>query len=221
MSAYFARPRRLRFAGSRLRWAERQVFAAVELIDKVWSEAAAEINLLVRDVVLLTGGAIESSTAMATFGAIYICPQPRWLPAYYVETLLHETAHHSFPLRAAVVDFLRNPSVLVRSPFRRDLRPLAILLEAAFVLARGTHGLARLLESRACPREAETRRFFVRWREKFGQALITLFETARWTSLGERLFRSLRDCYSDLPSSVDIFSTARPQKSPHQKSLLV
>jgi hypothetical protein len=203
-SVYFGRPCRIGFGGSRLPWAERRVSEAVDLIDKVWPEAAADMNRLIRDVVLLTGNSIESSSIVGTFGAIYLCPQRRWLPAYYVESLLHETAHHALYLKMALVDFLVNPNVRARSPFRRDLRPLVTVLEVAFVLARGTHGLARLLESRVCPREAETRRFFVRWREKFAQALLVLLESARWTPHGERLFRSLRDCYAELPSAIDI-----------------
>jgi hypothetical protein len=208
MSAYFGCACRLAFTGSRLPLFQPKVFAALDLIAKAWPDAAAEIDGLVRDVVILRGKSLESSSVVGTFGALYLCPGPQWLPAFYFESLLHETAHLSFSLKAASGDFLLNPHVQVRSPFRQDLRPLARVLEAAFVLARGTHGLARLLETGECPREADTRRFFVRWREKFGQALIVLFESARWTSAGERLFRSLRNCYSELPSPLEILPAA-------------
>ena len=200
MTAYHRRPCRSAFAKSGRAWAERRVLQSADLIGEVWPEAAAEINRLVRDVVILTGNSFESSMARETFGAIFVCPQPHWLVAYYVEVLLHETAHHSFAIKSTISDFLKNPGVLAQSPFRRDPRPLGLVLDAAFVLARSAHGIARLLESRRCPQRRDTARFLLRWREKFSRALLTLSRSAHWTPSGERLFKSLRDCCLELPS---------------------
>ena len=60
MSAYFGCACRLAFAGSRLRLFQPKVFAALDLIAKAWPDAAAEIDDLVRDVVILRGKPLES-----------------------------------------------------------------------------------------------------------------------------------------------------------------
>lgn len=162
---------------------------AREVLRRVWPEAALEMDLLIRVIVYVQGGAFRSATLRQTFGAIYLgTASVESTPAAF-EALLHETGHHALYLRNHFETFVTNGDALMSHALRPDPRPVAGAVHAAHVLARMTYGLTRWASEPTAPPEVSERRDQALQRL---QATIAALEpVAEWTERGRLYFDDL------------------------------
>ncbi|MFD9484379.1 HEXXH motif-containing putative peptide modification protein [Streptomyces sp. NPDC059991] len=162
---------------------------ARETLRRVWPEAALEMDLLIRAIVYVQGGAFRSGTLRQTFGAIYLgTASVESTPAAF-EALLHETGHHALYLRNHFETFVTNGDAMVSHALRPDPRPVAGAVHAAHVLARMTYGLARWAGEPAAPPEVSERRDQALRRLK--ETIAALEPVAEWTERGRLYFDDL------------------------------
>ncbi|MCC3776052.1 YcaO-like family protein [Streptomyces sp. UNOB3_S3] len=112
-----------------------------------WPRMAAELEVTLRQVVLLGGWGIDGFTDFAVHGAVFVNSrrltgrEPDDGPAGHVrlaEALVHEGTHNRCDAAAASAPFLRasGDRELLSTPLRPDPRPLAGLFQQVVVLAR-------------------------------------------------------------------------------------
>ncbi|MFK8906826.1 aKG-HExxH-type peptide beta-hydroxylase [Streptomyces sp. YS-3] len=162
---------------------------ARETLRRVWPEAALEMDLLIRVIVYVQGGAFRSGTLRQTFGAIYLgTASIESTPAAF-EALLHETGHHALYLRNHFETFVTNGDAMVSHALRPEPRPVAGAVHAAHVLARMTYGLARWATEPSAPPEVSERRDQALRRLK--ETIAALEPVAEWTESGRLYFDDL------------------------------
>lgn len=169
---------------------------AVDVLARVWPEAAQEFRALVQSIVYVDGTVFRSATDQNTFGVIYVAPRSLGSVAAAFETLLHETGHHALYLRNSFAPFVLNGSALASHPLRPDPRPIFGVLHSAHVLARMATGLHRWTEDVGAPDEAHQRRDEAV--KNLSQSLDILGREAEWTSQGMDYFEDLRACEDSL-----------------------
>jgi HEXXH motif-containing protein len=169
---------------------------ALQVLGRVWPQAAAEFRLLIRCMVYIEGFEFGSATLQESFGAVYAGLGELNSVTSALEMILHETAHHSLSLRNAFEEFVLNGSQLVSHPLRADPRPIFGTLHAAQVLARITTGLTRWCDEPAAPDEA--RLDLAEMTAKLDATLGVLREKTQWTPAGARFFSTLAGCRPDL-----------------------
>ncbi|MGW1071672.1 YcaO-like family protein [Streptomyces sp. NPDC002537] len=124
----------------------------------VWPQMAAELDVTLRQVVLLGGWGIDGFTDFTVHGAVFVnsrrlTGQEPDGPAGHVrlaEALVHEGTHNRCDA-AASVPFLRASGAdeLLSTPLRADPRPLSGLFQQVVVLARSVLLYRRLPEGPA------------------------------------------------------------------------
>lgn len=172
---------------------------ARETLRRVWPEAALEMDLLVRVIVYVQGGAFRSATLRQTFGAIYLGTASVESEPAAFEALLHETGHHSLYLRNHFETFVTNGDAMVSHALRPDPRPVAGAVHAAHVLARMTCGLSRwAMEPSAPPEVSERRDQALR---RFQVTIAALESVAEWTERGRLYFDDLLKWERELAGS--------------------
>lgn len=152
------RPDRGRPDGRVVNWtpAERATAAvAAELIATACPVTFAELSLVVRQVALVAGRGVNGFTDFGVMGAIMInrrrlAASAEGLPGpvRFAEALVHEGAHVRCNASGAIRPYLADPadrSVTVRTPLRRDARPLNGLFQQLVVLVRCAELYDRLL----------------------------------------------------------------------------
>ncbi|MGW2598838.1 YcaO-like family protein [Streptomyces klenkii] len=125
----------------------------------VWPQMAAELEVTLRQVVLLGGWGIDGFTDFTVHGAVFV--NSRRLtdhepdgPAGHVrlaEALVHEGTHNRCDAAAASTPFLlaSGAGELLSTPLRADPRPLSGLFQQVVVLARSVLLYRRLPEGPA------------------------------------------------------------------------
>jgi HEXXH motif-containing protein len=179
-----------------LRSTRPHVDQAVDVLARVWPEAAQEFQALVQSIVYVDGAVLRSATVQQTFGAVYVAPRAVGSVAAAFETLLHETGHHALYLRNSFAPFVLNGSALASHPLRPDPRPIFGVLHSAHVLARMATGLHRWTLAADAPDEAHQRRDEAL--RNLSQSLDILGRQAEWTAQGKDYFRDLRACENSL-----------------------
>jgi hypothetical protein len=177
---------------------------AVDVLARVWPEAAQEFRTLVQSMVYMDGTVFRSATVQQTFGAIYVAPLSVGSVAAAFETLLHETGHHALYLRNSFAPFVRNGSAMAAHPLRPDPRPIFGVVHSAHVLARMATGLHRWTVDADAPDEAHQRRDEAL--KNFSQSLDILGRKAEWTAQGMDYFKDLRACEDSLRGGVVNFA---------------
>ena len=172
---------------------------AVNVLARVWPEAAQEFRTLVQSIVYVDGAVFRSATVQQTFGAIYAAPLALGSVAAAFETLLHETGHHALYLRNSFAPFVLNGSALASHPLRPDPRPIFGVLHSAHVLARMATGLHRWTLDAGAPDEAHQRRGEAL--KNLSQSLDILGREAEWTTQGMDYFDDLRACEDSLKAA--------------------
>lgn len=114
---------------------------AFDLVGASWPSAKIELEVYVREVVLVSGRWFRSSSISSAFGAVFLLPRSEWNPVHYADLLLHECAHHALYVKESLVRFLDNPDEYATGSLRDDARPIRNLMHALFVLARVLFGL--------------------------------------------------------------------------------
>ena len=174
--------------------------SAVEVLYRVWPEAAVEFCLLIRCMVYVDGHEFGSATLPDTFGAIYAdTAELNSVPSAF-EMILHETAHHSLCVKNAFERFVLNESDLVSHPLRTDPRPIEGTLHAALVLTRITSGLSRWCREPSAPDEA--RLDLADMTAKLAATLDVLDERTEWTPAGSKFFATLLAWQSELDAGA-------------------
>ncbi|MET8615581.1 MULTISPECIES: aKG-HExxH-type peptide beta-hydroxylase [Streptomyces] len=163
--------------------------AARATLRRVWPEAALEMDLLIRVIVHVQGGAFRSATLRPTFGAIYLGSSSIASTPAAFEALLHETGHHALYLRNFFATLVTNGDLMISHPLRPDPRPVSGAVHAAHVLARMAHGLARWAAEPTAPAEVATRRDDALRRLR--GTIEALEPAAEWTDDGRRYFDDL------------------------------
>lgn len=112
----------------------------------VWPQMAAELEVTLRQVVLLGGWGIDGFTDFTVHGAVFVnsrrlADQEPDGPAgrfRLAEALVHEGAHNRCDAAAVSAPFLRASGAeeLLSTPLRSDPRPLSGLFQQVVVLAR-------------------------------------------------------------------------------------
>lgn len=188
--------------------AERLLYEAVECLHRFWSPAARQIERLVQEIVWFSAPKQESSTDPSVFGAVYLNPTPRWTVPWFVEVMLHETAHLSLYIKQSIDPLVVNAQERTHSPFRPDLRPMTGVLHATFVLTRMVHGLSLYVSSNeALPDKEGAHSLLGDIWPRLENGLETLRTKARFSPKGEELFRSFESAYAQLRGSVKVNAT--------------
>jgi hypothetical protein len=173
---------------------------AIEVLFRVWPEAAVEFCLLIRCMVYVEGLEFGSATLPETFGAIYAdTAELKSVPSAF-EMLLHETAHHSLCVKNSYERFVLNELDLVSHPLRTDPRPIEGTLHAALVLTRITSGLTRWCREPGVPDEA--RLDLADMTAKLAATLDVLEEKTQWTPAGAEFFATLQAWRSGLAGNA-------------------
>lgn len=162
-----------------------------ELEPAMWHE----IEIYVSHIKLFLGKALESVTSPRYFGAIYLrLPSQEEDPiAYYISTVLHETAHlHLFAMMSGDKLVLNTENELFASPLRKDKRPMTGILHATFVLSRMIRFFRKYV---ACFEVGEaTLNMLLKSENLFSEGIETIRQNARLTEAGTSLFNSLEPC---------------------------
>ncbi|WP_329179229.1 aKG-HExxH-type peptide beta-hydroxylase [Streptomyces sp. NBC_01477] len=135
---------------------------AVALLADAWPGAHAELRVVLRQIVLLDGPAIDGFTDFTVHGAVFVRrdrlrPGPDGLPGAVrlAEALVHEGTHTRCNAASVAAEpFLRpaqGQGPLVATPLRVDPRPLTGLFQQMVVLARSVLLYRRLLAGDAEP----------------------------------------------------------------------
>lgn len=168
---------------------------AAELVQTHWPECYDEMGCLIRALVLVDGDGLSNSSTPMAFGAIFLgCDRPLSLLGV-VDSLVHETAHHSLLVKGSFVKYAENTKQKLPSPLRTDPRPVNGILHATFVLVRTVEMLRRLDRSRAIP-EGAVAEMLDDYETKALVGVTTLREHSTLTTAGYALL-------SDMECAVD------------------
>ena len=137
--------------------AQRDVFeSAAALLRQSWPEMFAELSVVIRQVALLSGAAINGFTDFTTHGVVYV-NQNRLRPVGHkadprlrlAEALVHEGVHNRCNVAAMTTSFLVSSEDVprLRTPLRSDPRPLSGLFQQILVIARCVELYDRALDS--------------------------------------------------------------------------
>lgn len=122
--------------------AETRVAEALALIDTALPPLRAEIDAVLREIMVVGDGpgAVAPFYAASSFyiwGGIGLAPRNHRSVHDLAETLVHEAAHLLLYLLTADEPAARNPKAArYRSPLRADPRPMDGVIHAVFVIAR-------------------------------------------------------------------------------------
>lgn len=175
--------------------------AALALLGRCWPEAAMECDLLVREVVPVTGRGLANSSLPKAFGAVFVASGRGLVETF--DALVHETGHHSLIVKTAFAPHLANGNDLAASPLRSDARPLLGTLHAVFVLVRVATALGRALDHLDGAGRRAAAELVAGYELSIDEGLRTLARCARPTPAGARLLADLADRSPSLLVGVD------------------
>jgi len=168
-----------------------RVIEAQELLKRAWPLAARNVEMLVQELVWVSGTAFWSGSNVNVFGAVFANPSDTWTVPYHYETLLHEAAHHSLLIKQTFDPYLKNPNDIAQAPLRPDKRPLVGVLHGVFALARMVEGHARYLSLDDAPNRDDAARLLRDHSQNLKNGIATIRENARFTNAGESLIASI------------------------------
>jgi HEXXH motif-containing protein len=163
--------------------------AALALLRRCWPEAALECELLIREVVPVTGRGLANSSLPKAFGAVFVASGRGLVETF--DALVHETGHHSLIVKTAFAPLLVNGKDLAPSPLRSDARPLVGTLHAVFVLVRVATALGRALDHLDGADRRAASALLTGYELGIDKGLSTLARCARPTPAGARLLADL------------------------------
>ena len=155
------------------------------------------------DMILLAGEDdgvhIRSASSFNLFGLIVIWADAIHSPIYYLQQIVHETAH----LRLFVVNIedplvLNPPEQKFRAPFRDDERPMLGIFHAYFVLARMVLGMREV--QRNLPANSQHHDDL---RQKLAVSEKRFFNTAKEVEQHGILTSTAQSIYTDCMSAVE------------------
>jgi hypothetical protein len=179
-----------------------RVIEALGLLDRGYPELAAEIRVLVREVVLAAGPSDPNAaqfggvSSFMLWGALALNVSFPLSRVEMVEALAHESAHNLLFGLSSDGPLLENDASLQHpSPLRRDLRHLDGIYHATFVSARMHRAVSELLTSDAFEPgdEDEAHKALVTNRRNFAAGLETLLAHAKLTRVGRKVLDGARE----------------------------
>lgn len=120
------------------------------LLDRTWPEMAAEVRVLVRQVLVATGSPsaathFDGGSHYQLWGLLILNPAFHLTPLAMAEVLVHEASHLLLFGFTTDEPLVTNPEgARYPSPLRRDLRPMDGIFHAAYVSARMALTMDRL-----------------------------------------------------------------------------
>jgi hypothetical protein len=189
-----------------------RVIEALGLLDRGYPELAAEIRILVREVVLAAGPSDPNAaqfggvSSFMLWGALALNVSFPLSRVEMVEALAHESAHNLLFGLSSDGPLLENDASLQHpSPLRRDLRHLDGIYHATFVSARMHRAVSELLTSDAFEPgdEDEARKALVTNRQNFSAGLETLLAHAKLTRVGRKVLDGARVYLQQPPRETD------------------
>lgn len=175
-----------------------RVSEAIALLDAAAPELAAELRTLVHEVVVVgrEGDSYFGASSFQLWGALFVKLTFQASRVEIAQALAHECAHallFGFGMGMPLVE--NEAEELYPSPLRNDPRPMDGVVHATYVIARMHYTMERLLESGLLTDEEE--REAADWIERnaqgYGEGVVVVERDARWTQVGESVFRSAKD----------------------------
>jgi HEXXH motif-containing protein len=178
-----------------------QLETAIDLLRDAAPDVAAELGVLVRQIVLVAPGespdgvAFGGASTFSLWGALVLNANRLGDRLEVAVQLAHETAHcHLFGLALGGRLVNNDDAERHASPLRRDLRPMEGVAHATYVTARMIYALEELIASGQLDRD-ETMRARARVRQNeqaYEHGLATVLAHARFTPPGAAAFDGLR-----------------------------
>lgn len=167
-----------------------RISTALRIIQEVWPEAFAEMDLAVHRLIVYQGHAVIGFTDFRYHGSIFF--KLEWLlkrpsELEVAEDLIHEAAHVRLNTTIGLHPLFENDfSEIYRTPLRRDLRSMFGLFHQMYVLLRVFEFYRR------GGKDAQNRRDHLRVSAaQFASAFRTVRENAQLTSAGAALVSSI------------------------------
>ena len=182
--------------------ARKRIAEAFALMDRGHPELAAEIRVLLREIVLAVGdespGAVDFDgvSSFMLWGAVVLNARSHSTSIDLVQALAHESGHNLlFGLCADGPLVENDEDELYASPLRKDRRPMDGVVHAAYVSARVREAMTRLLgsgeltrdQAKAAEAAAEASR------RAFASGMRTIERHAKLTALGAAVMAGARE----------------------------
>lgn len=192
---------RLRLAPLPLGHRRRHVDDALDVLARIWPEAALEFRYHVRAIVHVQGAMFGSASFDEVFGAVFVGDLYLVSVPAAFEMVLHEGGHHALFLRSRFEPFVTNGDEMAQHPLRDDPRPITGTVHAAYVLGRMATGLARWRDTDPdAPAEVAERAD--QCSSDLRATIAVLRDKAAWTSTGGAWFAELEERAAALPCAV-------------------
>lgn len=178
-----------------------RIESALALLAAAHAELAAEIDVLVREIVLAVGSSapgslsFDGASSFMLWGAIVLNASGNQTVLETVQALAHESGHNLlFGLSADGPLVENDDDERFASPLRFDPRPIDGIFHATFVSARMHQAVAQLAAAGALagPDLAEAQRALAACSGLFMQGLATLDRHARLTPMGGAVLAGAR-----------------------------
>ena len=164
---------------------------AIDVLKEADPDVLAEIEEYITRLKLFIGEGCFAFTSPEMFGAIYLqAPWESGTAAYFLEHLVHETAHLALNGLMLHDPLLTNPLDVHEAPIRPDPRPLFQILHATFVLGRTVRVFRRVAKKRP---ELELNQQLEDFEEQYAQGRETIEAAGKLTDPGRRVFESMED----------------------------
>jgi hypothetical protein len=167
--------------------------AALEMLARHDPSGYAELTTLIQCIKLFAGKVMQGLSDTQVFGEIYVrvprdCVDP--VP-YYVEHVVHETAHTYLNCLMADDPMVANGAdEQFPSPLRRDLRPMYAVYHATFVAARMALTFKRIYERTG---EIQWAKMLAEVTDETIRGTRTIAASGKLTPRGETIIKSIRE----------------------------
>jgi HEXXH motif-containing protein len=179
-----------------------RIAAALALLDAGYPALAAELRVLLREIVLAVSpdgpGAVvfDGASSFMLWGAVILNARAHETVLDMVQALAHESGHNLLFGLCADGPLVENDDVeRYASPLRLDPRPMDGIVHATYVTARMHQAMRHLLESGALTVEQEraARTALAGHRRAFADGIAVIDGHARFTALGAAVMAGARD----------------------------
>ena len=169
---------------------------ARDILEQTDADVLAEIDEYVTRLKLFRGDGCFAFTSPEMFGAIYLrAPRENESFEYFLEHLVHETAHLALNGLMLHDPLLENPTDVHEAPIRPDPRPLFQVLHATFVLSRTVRVFRKVIGIRP---EPQVKDLLTQFEQQYADGYQTIAKVAQLTQRGRKLVESMEPVKGDL-----------------------
>lgn len=182
------------------KWMQKSMEKAICLIGSTWPELYQELKIVIQRISLIEGTHIIGASNIAYQGVIILNPKKHWSVQTFADHIIHEGSHNILSMVSELTPLLLNPSKSnIRSPIRKDLRPLYAVFHATFVLFRLVHFFEKLLKKDS---SFDVYSRFHRHLDCFYKGMRTISSHARFSKKGKQLFEQMNRAYKKLTAHI-------------------